>query len=885
MILKEYRAKRDFRATPEPQGTKHREKDKPAAKGGAFIVQQHAARRLHYDLRLELNGVLASWAVPKGPCFDPREKRLAVQVEDHPLEYGQFEGTIPKGEYGGGTVMLWDRGEWTPITDPKELYTEGKLKFTLDGEKLHGAWMLVRIKSRERSDKPNWLLIKERDEFARPLAEGDILEEETLSVKTGRSMEEIAANANPKRKRGAKGNPKRKRASYTNPKRKRGSADADSASPDELPGAELKPLPKRLDAQLASLADAAPAGDEWLHELKFDGYRMFCRIENGKAKFFSRNHQDWTVKMGDLPTEALKLPVKQAILDGEVVVLDEGGVSDFQRLQNAFKEHASSSLIYFVFDVLHLEGVSLVKTPLEDRKKVLELLLQSKASPRIRLSEHVIGQGPEFLDQACKAGLEGIISKRRDAIYSPGRSALWLKSKCGHGQELVIGGFTDPQGSRTGIGSLMLGYYEPDGSLVYAGRVGTGFDRRTLGDLRERLEKLEQKACSFAHVERSERAGAHWVAPKLVAQIEFANWTSDGRVRQAVYHGLREDKPASKVVRESARGVRRTRKQRARDAESHAMRDGKSKRSAGRSQSKSAASAVPAVRLTNPDRVLYPETGLTKRGLFDYYTSVAEWMLPQIVDRPLSLLRCPNGRKGACFFQKRPPQGLSQAVKRMKIRIKEETAEHLIVNDLEGVLSLVQFGALELHAWGSRAKDVGRPDRIVFDLDPDEALPWSSVVDAAELLRDLLAEFDWESFVKTTGGKGLHVVAPLSPKHEWPEVKAFAKSIADLLAAVAPDRYTSTVSKAARGGKIFVDYLRNDRGSTSVVAYSTRARENAPVSMPVSWRELRSLTGSRDFNVENAPARLASLKHDPWAEINSVRQSITATAKKRLSRR
>lgn len=895
MALREYRQKRDFGATPEPEGKAH------AGNGHRFVVQKHAASRLHYDFRLEMDGVLASWAVPKGPSLDPAEKRLAVQVEDHPLEYGDFEGVIPQGEYGGGTVLLWDRGQWTPRGDATQGFKSGRLKFSLDGEKLHGGWTLVRIAGDRRSSQPNWLLMKERDDQARPLSQGDILEELPESVKTGRSLEEIAQGKKPKAaakqaKRQSAKKPAKKSAKVSAKKSaKRTAAGAVSKRAAKAPGAILAPLPRQADVQLATLVDSPPAGDDWLHEMKFDGYRMLCRVENGRAKFTSRNHQDWTERLARLAEAAAGLPVKTALLDGEVAVLDERGVSSFQDLQNAFKgRSAAAPLVYCVFDLLHLDGYDLRKTPLVQRKELLQALLDQAKIPSLRYSEHIVGAGPEFLREACKNGLEGVISKRRDSAYSPGRGGSWLKSKCRQGQELVVGGFTDPQGSRTGIGSLMLGYYQ-DGQLLYAGRVGTGFDRRMLADLRSRLEALERKTSPFAEVERSERSGAHWVSPELVAQIEFANWTSDGRVRQAVFLGLREDKPAHKVTREApSGGGTRTKPSRNAASRNGASRNGAasngdsgngaSRKQASKKQAspRRSADASGGVKLTNPDRVLFPESGITKQGLADYYAGVAAWLLPHVVDRPLALVRCPEGRQGACFFQKRPPQGLSKAVRRVSLKIKHEAAEHLVVDDLEGVLALVQFGALELHVWGARVDDLDQPDRIIFDLDPDEALPWKSVVEAAELLRSLLDELGWRTFVKTTGGKGLHVAAPIARRHPWPLVKAMAKAVAELFASAAPDRYTSTVSKSARRGKIFIDYLRNDRGATSVAALSTRARPGAPVSMPLAWEELADVKSSRQFTVENALAHLESRKHDPWAEIGQVRQSITSKIRQAL---
>ena len=913
MSLTEYKRKRDFRRTPEP-GPK-----KAARKGWSFVVQKHDASRLHYDFRLELDGVLKSWAVPKGPSLDPKQKRLAMHVEDHPVDYGGFEGVIPEGEYGGGTVMLWDRGHWEPVGDPREGYREGKLKFQLHGEKLQGGFMLVRTGGRygssSRDQEKSWLLIKERDDEARPVEEGDILEEQNKSVATGRDLDEIAAardrvwgsnrsNGKAAKKstgRGGKKAAARQTKSKKSAARRRSRGKPISAKQlGEIAGVREGSLPRKLQPQLATLTKGAPDGEQWLHEIKFDGYRMLCRIDGEKVEFTSRNQQSWTGRLKHLAEAARRLPVRQALLDGEVVAMEPGGATDFQLLQNVFREGRVGELLYYAFDVLYLDGHDLTKAALEDRKQVLQRLLESfDETYPIRFTEHLAGKGPVFFKQVCKMGLEGIISKRRDRPFLAGRGYDWLKIKCVQKDEFVIGGYTEPGGSRTAFGALLLGYHDDQEELRYAGKVGTGFDEGSLTDLLEKLKPLEQKHSPFSDV--TVRKGpvrtAHWVQPRLVAQIEYSNWTRDGMLRHPSFQGLREDKPADEVGRDEPVPVEKAmrksaaakttsangKKPKKSGSDASARKTPRKKRSRGASSDALVGKdQFAGVRLTSPDKVLYPNQGITKLDLARYYYEVGEWMLPHIAGRPLVLVRCPEGREKECFYQKHPGVGVPENLRQIPIREKSKSENYVVVDDVSGLISLAQIGSLEIHAWGSREDKLEHPDRLIFDLDPDPTVAWERVVESALQIRQFLEDLGLESFVKTTGGKGLHLVVPIQRRHDWDEAKEFCKRVAEAIVAADPKRYTSNMSKAARGGKIFVDYLRNGRGATSVAAFSTRAKPGAPVSVPLTWKELSPQIRSDQFNVLNLFERLNKLKRDPWEEIDSVRQSLSAAVRKKV---
>ncbi len=848
MPLAEYHRKRDFRRTPEPRGSAAKARGKPAA--GSYVIQKHDATRLHYDFRLELDGVLKSWAVPKGPSLDPAEKRLAVEVEDHPLEYGGFEGVIPRGEYGGGTVVLWDRGRWRPQGDAGKDLAAGKLKFELEGEKLSGGWNLVRLRGREGEDgRTNWLLIKEDDEQARPHSQGDVLEERPESVISGRSIDEVAARRDRVWRSG--------RAEKTKPAR----APAKAKSGHKARVGAAPELPS--EPQLATLVDEPPRGEEWLHEIKLDGYRVLARWDGERPQLFTRHALDWTDRFPAVAAALTKLPAESALLDGEIVALTADGKPSFQALQRALRE-GKGELTYFVFDLLHLDGRDLAVQPLRERKARLASLLAKARGTTLRYSDHVEGRGLDFHRSACKLGLEGMVSKRADAPYRPGRSRDWLKIKCGRRQEAVIGGFSEPSGTRSGLGALLLGVME-GGKLRYAGKVGTGFDAATLRDLRARLGKLERAKPPFDPAPpRAEVRGAHWVQPRLVAEVSFAEWTEDGRMRQASFQGLREDKKPAEVRREEPAEAAPPPPAKPRPAAS-----GK-KAKAGRGRGDGPA----GVALTHPDRVLYPEQGLTKLDLARYYEKVADWVLPHVAGRPLSVVRCPDGSTGQCFYQKHPHQGATSPLLSVPIREDDgDEAPYLYIEDLAGLVTLVQIGALEIHPWGSRVAAVETPDRLVLDLDPDPKLPWATLVAAARLVRDRLAEHGLESWVKTTGGKGLHVCAPLSGKTSWDDLRAFAREIAEGLAREAPERFLSKASKAARAGKIFVDWLRNGRGATAVAPYSTRARAGATVATPLTWEELGRARPGR-FTVETVPARLARLARDPWEGFSKARQKL-----------
>ncbi|MEX2141991.1 MAG: DNA ligase D [Pirellulales bacterium] len=932
MTLKEYHRKRNFRRTREPRGHLARKQD------WLFVVQKHAASRLHYDFRLQLGGVLKSWAVPKGPSLDPKVKRLAMHVEDHPVDYGEFEGIIPAGEYGGGTVMLWDRGWWEPEGDAEAGYRAGKLKFRLHGEKLKGEWLLVRRGGRDQVDNA-WLLFKVTDEEALAEDEGNIVEDAPKSVKTGRALEQIAQaedavwssigglqQAAPKKKtsrrkpttRGAKKKAAKrttKAAGRAAPRRKRpASKHARPATavrrrtkptPAGLPGAvaaNFETVAKRVRPQLATLSADAPPGDQWLHEIKFDGYRMICRKDGANIQLFSRNENDWTARFGTLVESLRDLPFEQAILDGEVCALADSGKTDFQELQNAMQQGRARRMAYYVFDILYADGYDLSKATLLDRKAFLAAALPAR-SKSIVYSKHVIGHGPDYFDEACKLGLEGIISKRGDRPYYQGRSADWLKVKCIKREEFVIGGFTDPGGSRIGFGSLLLGYYDPNHRLTYAGRVGTGFDTRALQELTQRLEKIEQPKSPFHDL--TARTGdarhAHWVRPKLVGQIEFTEWTGDGRLRHPSFQGLREDKPSGEVVRDrpvALSALGQVAQSNGRASSSAAKAKARSPRIAKRPASKSGSSPsanekrsstpgrvdVGGVSLSSPDKLLYREQGITKLQLAQYYEAIGDWILPELENRPLVMVRCPEGTDKECFFQKHPGAGSSDQLRQIPVKEKKKTEHYLVVDDLAGVIALVQMGVLEIHTWGSRADRIEQPDRLIFDLDPDPTVEFPRLVEAAYEVRQFLAALDLQSFVKTTGGKGLHVVVPITRRLEWDDVKEFCRLVATAIVRAAPDHYTANMSKAARHGKIFLDYLRNGRGASAIAPYSSRARAGAPVAMPVAWEELRRLKAANQFTIQNAVERLRRQKKDPWADIARVRQTISAAARKKLEK-
>ncbi|MEW6219874.1 MAG: DNA ligase D [Thermodesulfobacteriota bacterium] len=827
MDLATYRQKRDFSRTSEPAGL-----GQALPAGRRFVVHQHAARRLHYDLRLELDGVLKSWAVPKGPSLDPFARRLAVQVEDHPLEYGGFEGVIPKDQYGGGTVVLWDQGTWEPEADPREGLRQGKLSFWLHGEKLRGSYALVQMRSRDGSPTRNWLLIKHRDAAAVPGSGRRILDDKPASAASGRSLAEIAAAA--------------------------GDAAAPSLAASALPQARPAPQPAFLSPQLATLVSQPPTGDAWIHEIKLDGYRILAVIAEGRITLRSRHGKDWTGRFPAVVAALAAWPVSQAILDGEIVIIRPDGTSDFQALQEALRSGQAERIVYCLFDLPHCAGYDLAATPLLERKRLLASLI-ARLPPEsgiIRASDHIQANGPEVFRQACDLGTEGLVSKEAASPYEPRRSRTWLKTTCRQRQELVVGGWSEPAGGGPGFGALLVGYFD-QGELRYAGRVGTGFSRPARRQLGELLPAVEQPRTAFVNPPTGAAArGLHWTRPALVAEVAFRGWTRDQVLRLASFQGLRHDKPPEDVGRETPEPLR---------------------------PPPVSSVVVAGIRVTHADKILYPEAGITKRDLAAFYAAIADRILPHVRHRPLTLVRCPDGWPGECFYQKhlgRPGgEPLPAALRTVPIPDRQGTRAFVVIDDLAGLIALVQLGVLEIHPWGASAGDWDRPDRLVFDLDPGPGLAWQQVVAAARLLRRRLAELGLAAFVKTSGGKGLHLVVPLVPWGGWREVRAFARAVALQLARQRPDLFVATMSRAQRQGRIFIDYLRNSRGATAVAAYSPRARPGAPVSTPVRWEELgEALTPDR-YRIDNLPRRLAALQSDPWPDFFALRQKVGPAAR------
>jgi bifunctional non-homologous end joining protein LigD len=832
--LERYREKRDFAKTGEPPG------GAVAPGTSLFVVQKHAARRLHYDLRLQFGDALKSWAVPQGPSLDPQVRRLAVHTEDHPLEYVDFEDYIPKGQYGAGGMIVWDRGTWVPMGDPEEDYRKGTLKFRLSGEKLGGGWMLVRLKPKEGERGDNWLLIKERDPFARPGSDAAILEERPESVLSGRRVEDLAAPE-----------PRAEPARRSKP-----------LGPSSLKGAKKARLPKEIRPQLATPAARVPDGADWLHEIKFDGYRTMARIDGDQVRLLTRTGLDWTDRYGLLAKAFQGLPFQQAVIDGEIVVQDEQGIASFAALQDTLSEGRTHKLIFFAFDLLHLDGYDLCAVPLVERKRALEELLDPVVTPSsaLQISDHVVGNGRAFFEQASQLGLEGIISKRADAPYQQTRTRSWLKIKCRQSDEFRIVGFGASEAAG-GIGALLLAD-EEDGSLRYVGRVGTGFSTAEMRSLLARLDALRtKKATVKLPPEERRRKDIVWVRPVLVAEVEYGNRTADGILRHAVYKGLRTDKTEEVSPTQAPEPPPAPRKRYVTDAD------------------------LAQVWVTNPDRVMFGEGGPTKLELALYYARVGDWMLPELIKRPVSLLRCPSGKSADCFFQRHAMAGMPDMIRTIPLREEgsKKRADYLYIEDARGLLALAQFGAVEFHPWGCRVDQPERPDRIVFDLDPDEGLPWREVVSAAHHVGDLLRELGLVPFIKTTGGKGLHVVVPIARRHGWPEVRSFCEAFARQQAQQAPKRFTANMAKRERRGRIFLDYLRNARSATAVAAYSLRARPGVPASTPLAWAEVAELDDAKDLNWATVPERLAQDGFvDPWAGIDAAARALTKEMQRKL---
>lgn len=851
MALQEYNARRDFAKTKEPRG---KAAAKSKAGGNSFCIQKHDATRLHYDFRLELDGVLKSWAVTRGPSLDPADKRLAVQTEDHPLDYGDFEGTIPKGEYGGGTVMLWDRGTWEPVYDAHKGLAKGHLEFELSGEKLHGRWHLVKMPRRAREKRDNWLLIKAEDDVAKAGDDGAYLEKNAKSVKTGRTLAQISKDAPGwSSKTGRIDNKAKPAATKPKPAKR-----ARAAAPK---GAKTAKLPDFLPPALATLATKAPAGERWVHEIKFDGYRLQARVDKSargaKVRLLTRTGLDWTDRFGSQVVAALEaLPVETALIDGELVVEGDAGSADFSALQADLSEGRSDRFIFYAFDLLHWDGQDLTGASLIDRKAPLESILSGQADP-LRYSAHFEQDGEVVKAHACQLNLEGIVSKLVDDPYRSGRSKSWIKTKCSSRQELLIAGYVPSTVDKRLIGSLIMAVHEK-GKLRHVGRVGTGYSRTVAGDLFKRLSAITRKTSPFAEkLTAPERKGAVFVEPDLVAEVEFRGWTGDGHLRHASFRGLREDKAASEVVRE--------------DVVSEA-----------KAVPEHAAPALPAsVKLTHPERLYWPEDGVTKEGLANYYAEVWPAMERFVTGRPLALLRCPDGIEGQCFFQKHVWRGANKNIKLFKDPQNAADDPLVVIEDLAGLIGLAQAGVLEIHPWGSTVKKLEQPDMMIMDLDPGDGVTWERICDAAREIRQRFADVGLASFVKTSGGKGLHVVAPLKPKADWPTVKAFAKAMAEQMSSDSPDDYLSVVTKSKRKGKILIDYLRNGRNATAVAAYSTRARAGAAVSMPIDWDELDGEIKPNGFTVENAPARLANRARDPWMDFFDAAKPLPKIAAKK----
>jgi bifunctional non-homologous end joining protein LigD len=931
--LSKYREKRDFQKTAEPSGAN----SVPVSKARRFVIQKHAARRLHYDLRLELDGVFKSWAVTRGPSLDPADKRLAVEVEDHPLDYGDFEGTIPAGEYGGGTVQLWDRGYWVPEGDesPEKALKSGDLKFTLDGDKLHGSWVLVRIKNDRYGNgkRTNWLLIKHRDEFARPGDHDGVLAEDR-SVASGRPMEQIKSGKgrSPKPFMLAKGGRAKSKADavWHSNKGEAEKAATKAAEPDTVERERAEPkhlrghIPAFIAPQLAKLVDRPPNGDGWGHELKLDGYRLLLRVENGKATLKTRKGLDWTTKFPEIADTAKALP--DCMLDGEVCALNDRGVPSFSALQGALSDEDTEALVFFVFDMLFARHEDLRGMPLVDRKERLKELLDDqpkKFGNRIRYLEHVITAGEDVLASACKLDMEGIVSKRLDAGYSSDRNGSWQKAKCRAGHEVVIGGWTS---EKRDLSSLIVGVYKDD-NLEPVGRVGTGFNSENEKSLMQRLTPLEIQASPFRDkVAVPYGRKIHWVKPELVAEIEFAGWTDGGNVRQAAFKGLREDKPAKEVraekpelvsldestvrraaakqkaERESAKGTkasgakrrgangtatRSASSTRSKSATKSSATAGRTKRSAAErsgSAGTSGPNTVLGVTISKPDKPLWPDAGdkkpVTKLDLAEYFEAIGDWMLPHITGRPCSIVRAPDGISGQRFFQRHAMAGQSNLVD--LITVSGDRQKYVAINSVEGLIAVAQTAGLELHPGGCVPEMPDVPGRLVFDLDPAPDVKFDAVIAGALELKDRLDAIGLVSFCKTTGGKGLHVVTPLSRDKkadvDWQVAKAFAREVCRQMADDAPDKYLLNMAKNERTGRIFLDYLRNDRLSTAVAPLSPRAREGATVSMPLEWSQIRRGLDPTKFTIRTAPALLS--KGKPWSDYDDGERSLITAVQK-----
>ncbi len=818
--LRAYRAKREFSKTPEPAG------GLVSGDGNRFVVHKHHATADHYDLRLQVGGVLKSWAVPRGPSLNPADKRLAVETEDHPLEYIDFEGVIPEGEYGGGPMIVWDTGTWAPMDDVEKSLRTGAFKFRLAGEKLNGGWMLTRLKPKpgEDENKKNWLLFKERDLAADTSL--DILEARPESVKSGKRIEELVA-------------PPKKPARLP-PK-------PGALKPGALPGAVKGDPPSRIEPQLATQVPKPPGGpledtgELWLHEIKFDGYRTMAHVTNGEVRLITRGGIDWTKRYGDLPQAFSRLPLSQAIIDGEIMVLDEKGISRFALLQDALSAGAGSKLHFYAFDLLHLDGWDLRKAPLARRKALLaELLAGMGANSAIQLSDHVEGDGQGLYDQATEHGLEGIVSKRANATYQSGRTKSWTKVKALQKGDFVIAGYTISDAAE-GLAALGMAEFE-DGELHYRGKVGTGFDAATAAELLARLEPLRDGATPPEGVPREIMREMKWVRPMLSARIHYANRTADNSLRHGVFRGLRDVGLSTPVSPKRKRLI--------------------------------AEADLATIWVTNPERRLFGKTGPTKLDIAVYYALVGDFMLPHIMGRPVSLVRCPTGLPKDCFFQRHAFTGMPPSVVTFDtVNSEGETKSFLSVEGAKGYLALAQFGVVEFHTWGTHRTSLDKPDLIVFDLDPGEGIAWREVVEAAVHIKGQLEGLGLVPFAKTSGGSGIHITVPVTQKQNWKKLHQATSAISTHLAATAPDTFTTTMGKENRKRRIFIDYHRNARGHTSAAPYSLRARTNLPASTPVSWSDLETIDAPQDLNYSSLPGLLAT-SGDPWADMEDFARDL-----------
>ena len=836
--LAPYRRKRDFARTPEPEPT--------ASKAGerlSFVVQKHAATRLHYDFRLEFDGVLWSWAVPKGPSFDPAEKRMAVHVEDHPVSYGSFEGTIPPKQYGAGHVIVWDRGTWEPVNDARAGIAQGKLVFRLHGEKLAGLWELVRIRKPGEQRQDPWLLFKKKDEWARLLSEYDVVSALPDSV-IAKPLGLIEA-----------------REMRTTGLRRRTES---RLLPEQLEGAVKAALPRKLSPQLATLSKTVPSGGDWLCEIKFDGYRVMAHIDKREVRLVTRGGHDWSARMKSLAAAVAALDLQSTWLDGEIVVMNDDGVPDFNALQNAFDSARTESIVYYLFDLPYFEGYDLRRLPLHQRRTLLRQVLEARgAGDRIRFSEDFPGDVASVLAQVCQLKLEGVIAKRPDAPYLSERTESWLKLKCSQRQEFVIGGFVDRTGAAAEVGSLLLGVHNDDGQLVYAGNVGTGWDGKTARELHRKLSQLEIDESPFdvrdpggrgRWSRRTAAAVERWVEPRLVAEVTFAEWTPDGHVRHASFKGLRDDKAAAEIVRERSAEIATAPAPAAAPAR--------------------ATPKTPTTKVSNPDRIIDPSTGLKKLDLVRYYESVADWILPHLIGRPVSLVRGPTGVGGELFFQKHGDKLGIPGIRELDASLWPGHLPLLEIANVQALVGAAQMNVIELHTWNSTVGNIDKPDRVVFDLDPGEGVAWTQLQEAAVLTHTMLSELGLRSWLKTSGGKGLHVLVPLAPRLDYDNVNGFAKAVVQHLAATIPSRFVAKSGASNRTGRIFVDYLRNGHGATTAAAYSARARPGLGVSMPVAWEALSSLKSGAHWTIATAREHLSFQKVDPWAAYGSTAQTL-----------